>query len=230
MKGFTIRVSGQWGHFRRPETNNNPMTHDFITKTAFVGLIGAVLGIERSTMLPLFPQLCEDLLYGVSLNRPIRKVSWAFTMRPIDKEIGPKQMELLKHPDFTVAIALQNERSLDIFDRFFQSTLQSEACYTPVLGLHNCPAELGLPEENLVHRSNGKFECQGFVRREIRIARKWDGQKPFQLSFERLPTYQKEFWNLPDRYIEVVYPAAGQSESFEGEHFQFSRGEKWCLI
>jgi CRISPR-associated protein Cas5h len=43
MKGFQLEISGNWGHFKKPETNNNPLSHDFITKTALIGMIGAVL-------------------------------------------------------------------------------------------------------------------------------------------------------------------------------------------
>jgi CRISPR-associated protein Cas5 subtype I-B len=56
MKGFQLEISGNWGHFKKPETNNNPLSHDFITKTAFIGMIGAVLGIERQEMKDYFPK------------------------------------------------------------------------------------------------------------------------------------------------------------------------------
>ena len=95
MRGFLFNIEGNWAHFKKPETNNNPLTHDFITKSALVGLIGAVLGIEREKMRPLFPQLCEDLLYGVQTVNPVKKESWGFTLRKavnlFDK--APKQME-----------------------------------------------------------------------------------------------------------------------------------------
>jgi CRISPR-associated protein Cas5 subtype I-B len=52
MKAALIDIKGNWAHFRKAETNNNPLTHDFITKTALVGLIGAVLGKEREDMSP----------------------------------------------------------------------------------------------------------------------------------------------------------------------------------
>ena len=60
MKAIQIIVEGNWGHFKRPETNNNPLTHDFITKTALIGMIGAVLGYERAEMKDLFPQLSDS--------------------------------------------------------------------------------------------------------------------------------------------------------------------------
>ena len=81
MIGFQIVIEGKWGHFKKPETNNNPLSHDIITKTALIGLIGAVIGIYRVTMRALFPQLYEDFLYGVQLLSPVRKLSWGFTSK-----------------------------------------------------------------------------------------------------------------------------------------------------
>ena len=73
MKGLQFKIDGDWAHFKKPETNNNPLSHNLIPKTALIGMIGAVLGIEREKMKSLFPQLSEDLLYGVELLKPVKK-------------------------------------------------------------------------------------------------------------------------------------------------------------
>ena len=81
MKGAILNIRGNWAHFKKPETNNNPLTHDFITKTALVGMMGAVLGIEREQMKSQFPLLTRGLLYGVQVVNPVKKISWGFTSR-----------------------------------------------------------------------------------------------------------------------------------------------------
>lgn len=43
MKGFQFKIDGDWAHFKKPETNNNPLSHDLIPKTALIGMIGTVL-------------------------------------------------------------------------------------------------------------------------------------------------------------------------------------------
>lgn len=79
MKGLQFKIDGDWAHFKKPETNNNPLSHDLIPKTALIGMIGAVLGIEREKMKSLFPQLSEDLLYGVELLKPVKKnIMWIY--------------------------------------------------------------------------------------------------------------------------------------------------------
>ena len=42
MKGFQFKIDGNWAHFKKPETNNNPVAHDLIPETALIGVIGAV--------------------------------------------------------------------------------------------------------------------------------------------------------------------------------------------
>ena len=156
MKGIQFEIEGNYAHFRKPETNNNPLSHDFITKTALIGMIGAVLGKERDEMRSLFPRLSEDLLYGVQIINPVKKESWGFTMHKVKKmsDMAPKYMELLKFPKFQIAIALYNthEQTKKLFDEFTKSIKNNKSKYTPVLGLHNCPAKL-------TFLSEGEFFC-----------------------------------------------------------------------
>lgn len=226
MKAILIDIKGNWAHFRKIETNNNPLTHDFITKTALVGLIGAVLGKERQEMSSLFPQLCDDLLYGVQVNNNVQKQSWAFTLRSASNllEKAPKQMEFLRYPDFTVLIALKTEQSFRIFNDFASSIKNGKAHFQPVLGLHNCPADLQFKEEGEVNQQEGEFETKGF------IASSYQPVFPFpRLSFDRIPTYQtNDFWNLPERYLPVVFPSNGQVVKSRGIFYQFNQSQ-WHL-
>lgn len=233
MRGLTLRLRGRWAHFKKPETNNNPLTHDFITKTALIGLIGAVTGQERDAMRSLFPVLSEDLLYGVQVSGVVRKESWAFTLRRAENlfEKAPKQMEFLKNPEFTVALALANERSEELFQEFIHLVQNSEAYYTPVLGLHNCPAEVIPLEQGEFSRAVGNFSTQGFVPRRFKLDRDHVDLSNFRVGFERIPTYQNnDFWNVPERYIDVIYPTANQEFAVTGEHYRFSGGSAWSLI
>lgn len=246
MDIIQFRVSGRWAQFRKPETNNNPLTHDFITKTALTGMIGAVLGIERGpAMRATFPQLSEDLRYGVKLNRPVKKESWGFTLRSahsygqiyekrrladLKESRAPKQMEFLREPDYNITLALASERSRDIFEAFSSALRNGETRFDPVLGLHNCAAELewigspgGTPE-------NGSYSTHGFVLRANPFT--WEGDlKSLRVGFDKIPTFQNnDWWNLPDSYVGVAYPWDGGSLQAEGKHFRLSNGQSWCLI
>jgi CRISPR-associated protein Cas5 subtype I-B len=235
MKGFQLIIEGHWGHFKKPETNNNPLSHDFITKTALIGLIGAVLGYEREEMKSKFPQLSEDLLYGVRLLHPVKKISWGFTSRTAispTAEGTPKYFEFLKEPKFLVSIALKDKRSDSIFEEFKKSIKDEIAVYPPVLGWHNCPANLKWESEGeFSELKNGDFETYGFVLAE-HIPKYFSGQ--FRIGFDKMPTFQNDdFWNLPERYKNVIYPDCPYFIKVNGEYYEYNsaeKSEKWCLI
>ncbi|MBI5217358.1 MAG: CRISPR-associated protein Cas5 [Bacteroidia bacterium] len=232
MKGLKFIIDGNWAHFKKPETNNNPLTHDFITKTALIGLIGAVLGKERDEMRPLFPQLSEDLLYGVQIINTVKKESWGFTMRKAVNllEKAPKHLEFLKSPKYLVAVTLCDARSEKLFNDFVEALKNSEARYTPVLGLHNCPANLKFQSEGeFSEKRNGLFKAKCAVSRKHTLNTQETRQ--FRIGFERIPTFQNDdFWNLPDRYVEVIYPSENREITATGDYYKYSDGECWWLI
>ena len=246
MDTLLLRISGNWGHFKKPETNNNPLTHDFITKTALIGMIGAVLGKDRETMRPLFPQLSEDLQYGVALENPVKKQAWAFTLRRFEAGraklevagLSPRPFEFLKDPCFRVVIALTDERSRELFEAFAGLVANSETHFDPVLGLHNCPAELVLLRRCEAERADGKFRTVGFVPRLLKPNPPRD--VPYRVGVERIPSFQNaDMWNPPERYQEVVYIDVSRSGeqphlTGEGEYFRLQgsagKEEDWCLI
>lgn len=244
MPVLQMGIAGRWAQFRKPETNNNPLTHDLITKTALVGMMGAVLGIQRREMRALFPVLCDGLRYGVRVNGVVKKESWGFTLRSastygsnfLKREISdraPKQMEFLRDPDFLVTLALHDandERTSKYLSDFARSVRESEAHYTPVLGLHNCPAELSYIGECEGEVASGEYVTQGFVRRDQNP--NWEpGLGGLRVGYEKLPAFQNDdWWNLPDRYVSIAYPSDGASLKATGEHIRLSNGESWCLI
>lgn len=236
MDAIILNISGNWGHFKKVDTNNNPLTHDFITKTAIIGLMGAVTGIERKAMKDVFPQLSEDLLYSVALNNDVKKESWGFTLRTVkvNLEKSPWQFEFLKSPDFDIIIALKDERSSEIFDKFRNYTESGMSHYNPTLGLANCPANLKFKGKGTIGEiQTGNFTTKGFISKhhQIEIGDNFD----FRIGFERVPTYQNnDFWNDPEKYADVAYCSGGRYFNVKnGEYFEFQSGtekSQWYLI
>jgi len=233
MKALQLKIDGNWAHFKKPETNNNPLTHDFITKTALIGLIGAVLGVERQEMRKLFPQLCTDLLYGVEIKNTVKKESWGFTLRKAVNllEKAPKNMEFIKKPEYLVSIGLLKESSAEIFSQFVHSVKNFEAKYTPVLGLHNCPANLEyVSEGEFSEKESGSFIAKCFVSRKhiLDISQ----SRTFRIGLDKIPTFQNDdFWNLPECYREVIYPSGGNELVVQGEYYKYVKdGSCWWLI
>ncbi len=241
MKGIKLKIYGNWAHFKKPETNNNPLSHDFITKTALIGLIGAVLGIERKPMKDVFPLLSENLKYGVCVRNAVQKQSWGFTLRSLNKIFdkytnsvvkAPKQMEFIKNPNYEIIIGIVDNPIAEaekLFSDFVLAIKKGKAKYTPVLGLHNCPAEIEFCNEGILqYEKNGTFETKGFV-----SSKHQPEITEFRLGFDKIPTYQNnDFWNLPEKYLQVVYPSQEQSLTVKGEHYIYEHDNnyKWFLI
>lgn len=232
MQGVRLNIKGNWAQFRRSETNNNPLTHDFITKTALIGMMGAVLGINREEMKMLFPVLCDDLKYGVWVKNEVKKQSWGFTFRSIKNawEKVPKQMELLCNPEYEVVLCLVNERSQELFARFVSYCKDGKACYEPVLGLHNCPATIEWIENGeLTYFPKGVFETNGFVTSR-HVPENMEGVSR-RIGFDRIPCFQNEdFWNLPDRFEPVIYAPGDLPMQVSGEYYAFNNQSMWCLL
>lgn len=239
MKALQFSISGRWAHFRKPETNRTPLTHDFITKTALIGLMGAVLGIDRRTMRPLFPVLSEDLLYGVRLLKPVKKESHGFVVRRAkyparthvsgERKLGRKRYEFLKNPHFQVAVALRDKRSEAHFDKFLRLVRCGRAYFPPVLGWHNCPANLELVSVGTFDGpQTGTFEANCFVSGDHNVSKHTDAA--FHVGIDRMPTYQEDFWNHPDQYQTVVYPFGDHALEVEGEYYEYDNGDRWWLM
>ena len=236
MNAILFNVSGNWGHFKKVDTNNNPLTHDFITKTALIGMIGAVTGIERKTMKELFPVLSEDMLYSVALNNHVKKESWGFTLRSVkvNVEKSPWQFEFLKSPDFDVLVSLTNERSGEIFEKFTHCVKNGKASFNPTSGLANCPADIAFISKGAVsEKQAGDFTTKGFISKQHQI--EIGGNFDFRIGFERIPTYQNnDFWNDPEKYADVAYCSGGNSFSVKGgEYYEFqteTNTSQWHMI
>jgi CRISPR-associated protein Cas5h len=242
MKGIIFEIEGNWGHFRKPETNNNPLKHDLITKTALIGMIGAVLGKNRDEMVDLFPIWSKNLLYGVQILNDVKKFSFGFTSWKLggtSKEGQAqvrKRMEIIKDPKYRIALALKSKASENEFDDFVVSLKEEKAKYTPVLGLHNCPAIL--KSESVVEsdfeekeESESEFEIYSFVALTYQELTKVTQTKNFRVGIDRIPTFQENFFNPLDDYVSIAFPTNGNSVFAKGKYYEFTKDKsKWALI
>ena len=232
MKAIQFEVKGNWAHFRKVEANLNPLTHDFITKTALFGMIGAVLGYDREKMRPLFRQFSEDFKYSVQINNALQKQSWGFTYRDVSNAFdkAPKQMEVIKNPSYTIVLGIGNERSVTHFEAFAEALKNENAVYEPILVIHNCPAELySFQDGELTAKENAIFETKGFVSSKHKPI--VDNQNIFRMGFDKMPTFQNDdFWNLPDKYVQVIYPSDDKKLKVEGAHHEFIDNSKWFML
>ncbi len=140
-------LSGEYGHFRKINTNSSPLTYGLPTRVALAGLLGAVMGIERETgpgkyapgITPAQEFFAKEVCgIGVQLLRPVSKTVMGFNLLMTSKsffEIENRTQipfELLKNPAFRVFFYHQDAA---VFDQVCERIAQRNHHFTPYLGL-----------------------------------------------------------------------------------------------
>jgi hypothetical protein len=104
---------------------------------------------------------------------------------------------------------------------FKKSIFEGCAIYTPILGWHNCPANLCYKSSGeIVDKGYDEFETSYFFSTKNHIPARIDNA--FRVGFDRLPTYQNDdFWNCPDKYTDMIYLDSGQTLKVNGEYYVY---------
>lgn len=159
-------VEGEYGHFRKFNTTTSPLTYAVPPRTALVGIIGAILGIEREQGLGRYAKgqiPVSDLLspakaqIAVQVLNPIQKTQMAFNLIDTKKsffEIKSRtqiEFELLKRPKYRVFLKW-DEASLvaELMNRISSRSNHFTVC----LGLSQLVASTQL---------NGAFSAQSVL-------------------------------------------------------------------
>jgi CRISPR-associated protein Cas5h len=143
-------IISEYGHFRKFNTTTSPLTYSIPTRPAIVGILGAIVGIEREIaagkfregIIPVAELFAKDkAAIAVQLLNPVNKVNVAFNLLDTEKAASSffniKQrtqieFELLKEPSFRIFVNLKDEQLLaDLVDRLKENRTH----FTPYLGL-----------------------------------------------------------------------------------------------
>ena len=147
-------VGGEYGHFRKFNTTTSPLTYSIPPRTALIGIIGAILGIERETgvgkyaegQIPLADMLAPGVAdLAVQVINPTKKVTMAFNLLNtkasffnIDNRTQI-EFELLKNPRFRVFLRWENQ---DLFQRLKKMLVSRHSHFTACLGLSQLIADV----------------------------------------------------------------------------------------
>ena len=237
MKSIKFRLKGDYGQFKIPYSNNNPLTYSFITKTALVGMIGAVVGIERNDMRRLFPILCTSLKYSLSFNNEFSKISMSMYACNFDNysknsdgdnrpNKSPKPMEYLKNIDWNVYISCfsKDKEVVDIFERFCYNLENNIFFWNPTLGIKQCFCEFSEIEIDNISTFDGNFKTKTFIKNLI------SNDSDSLIYCDNIPTHQNDSWfNDPKYNVSVYFLDNKQEIESSGEYYKF-KNENICLI
>lgn len=209
MKIIKFNLSGDYAHFKIPYTNNNPLTHSVITKTALIGMIGAVIGIERKSMRDLYPILCDALQYSIIFNSELKKESissYAMNFGNLSKPDrplkSPKPMEYIKNPNWTIYLKNDSfdEKVVDIFNTFYECIENKIYVWRPTLGVKQCDCNISNVELLDYVEKSGECLINSFVTN----VKSYD--KNIIINKDSIPTHQNNEWyNDPNKYVTIYF-------------------------
>lgn len=155
-EAVVFRCGGRFGHFLRAEASVSALSYPVPPRTALLGMIGAVLGLEKDT-----PQVeLADAL--ISVAGPIPRTHWhRVKLRkdpptPLPRSVkkgakgssAPEKATLIKqewlfNPSYTVTACLPDRYHGELVSRLREGHWH----YSPCLGLSEMPARLEYVEE-----------------------------------------------------------------------------------
>jgi len=138
-------LEGDFAAFRDPSVTTNQTVTIIPSKSAVIGLIGALLGIRRSNS--IFDDIyCEsyiDLLKKTAIGIKVRSqpVKWTFftNHRSLkEAKTKPFKTELLVAPRYTIFVKSTNEVNQSLLERLKDNNF----VFSPTLGHSYCPARI----------------------------------------------------------------------------------------
>lgn len=216
MYYLTFDIWADYAQFKKPFTTMSPQTFSIPTGTAIIGLISAIIGLDKNRYWESFDDASFKLAIGV--RKPVKKV-----VVPINtlKTKSPKHfsrfedhkrttMEFIKDGKFRVWFAWQNE---ELFARLYECLKKHESHYTASLGLAWNLADfkfvgifdaqpLSMPEEAIaIHSAIPKHAIgsDGVIR--------FEGRKVFA---NNIPVVMRpDNSRVVERYEEVLFDSDG---------------------
>jgi CRISPR-associated protein Cas5h len=133
MKVLSFMMHGRFAHFCAPYTNVYRLTQPCPTKTALMGFIGSVIGVEKDDQ-----SLYQRIQCGVEICSEYRTVSMPYLTRQgfpgnaANKESSRTSVEVIVEPKYRIYVAAGDEIILTDIQRLM---IKQMPVYTPCLGL-----------------------------------------------------------------------------------------------
>ncbi len=130
MDVLVFRIRGPFAHFRRVYTTTSASTYSFPPRTAVIGMVGAILGVERRSRAEHL-EVLGDLNVSVVLEKPVRKTRIPVNFQSI-KEKGRIQipLEVIENPSYLLFVS-----EFHMIDDLEKMVKNKESVFTPYLGI-----------------------------------------------------------------------------------------------
>lgn len=144
LKVLSFDLEGDFAAFRDPSVTTNQTVYLIPSKTQIIGMLGAILGIERGhEMKELYSKDFIEFLaatkIGIKVKSEPDKISFFTNHRSLkEPKIKPVKSEVLLRPKYTIYVQT-NETNYNNLERIL---VNNEFKYSPFLGHAYCPARI----------------------------------------------------------------------------------------
>jgi CRISPR-associated protein Cas5h len=137
-------LEGDFAAFKDPSVTTNQTVTVIPSKSALIGLLGALLGVKRSNSFDtLYSEGYLDLLMhtvvGIQVNSPVAKCTFFTNHRSLKEDkTKPYKTELLINPKYTIYVKSTTEVNQSLLNRL----KDNQFVFSPTLGHAYCPARI----------------------------------------------------------------------------------------
>ena len=143
---LSFSVTGDYAAFRDPSVTSNQSVYYIPSKTAVVGMLGAILGIKRDhseTYSEEFLEFFSKIKIGLEVQNNPQKFTYFTNHRSLkEPKTKPVKKELLENPQYVVYVQSSDD---EILGKIHDVIRDKRYHYFPYLGHAYCPAKLKNP-------------------------------------------------------------------------------------
>lgn len=228
-KVFIFNIKGALGSFVRPQSNNNPSTFNIMPKSAVIGLIGAVIGLDKEFMKVnnYYKLFTEKIKYSIELCSPFKIKYWseyAYNHSNMEQSgrtlYSPIISERLVDIDYNIYL-LYDESDIDLntyLNNFITNVKNKESVYFPYLGMVNFQADL----EYIGEYTNIKLKNGEFITNSICTNLVYDDENlPFEfIRTDEIPTLSNSYLSHNKAsYKRIFFHEEGRELKAEGDYY-----------
>jgi CRISPR-associated protein Cas5h len=155
LKVISFGLRGQFASFRDPSVTSNQIVYFIPSKSAVIGLLGAMIGVKRDNSLDQlygqdYLELFSKVKIGIRFESQQRKITYYTNHRSLkEAKTKPFKKELVENPAYTIFVGTEHnfdKGNESIFEKISESIFENKFVYSPYLGHAYCPATISEPQ------------------------------------------------------------------------------------
>lgn len=212
-KVLVFDVWGDYAHFRKIETTTSPLTYSIPTGTSLLGLVSAMVGLERDSYYEIFSS--KNTRYAIRIINPIKKVRINLSL--IDTKKGLYLWDIKKNPRTLIPFEfLKNSRyriyfwteHSGIYKKLKLFLERHQSFYTPYLGISELIANFEYVREfDDIEMRKGNAELHTVLRKDKANFIVEEGKR---YGLERIPLFMDNN-RVVREYADIIFELNGKS-------------------